>query len=193
MNDGIKTIGQAFAGTFESLVANRGRDTRSWPEANERASIAKSDEMSDLPAAEYGRIVREIDDVLPLCESPIEQVALYQMAGRNFASSFGPPVYCHVMREIPAHWPMGVELIIVPQVEVGPYRVDFMVVFPSGRRFAVECDGEEFHDEARDAERDRNLLDFFGIQTIRATGSQIWRNRWSGLMAAMAFSMGGFR
>jgi hypothetical protein len=33
----------------------------------------------------------------------------------------------------------------VPQFRLGAYRIDFVVNAPSGRRLAVECDGERFH------------------------------------------------
>lgn len=69
------------------------------------------------------------------------------------------------------------------QVQVGAYRVDFMVLIrgPKGlRRIAVECDGHDYHDKtkeqaARDKKRDRDLL-LAGVPVMRFTGSEIYRD-----------------
>lgn len=72
------------------------------------------------------------------------------------------------------------------QVTVGPYRVDFLLAtqgLPRGSPpylLAVECDGHDFHEKtktqaARDKARDRNLAEW-GVQTIRFTGAEIWRD-----------------
>lgn len=34
---------------------------------------------------------------------------------------------------------------VVPQYQVGSYRIDLVVQFPGGERLAVECDGDRFH------------------------------------------------
>lgn len=82
--------------------------------------------------------------------------------------------------------------IIRPQVEVGPFRVDFAVVataigwrcpdlesFPI-LKVAIECDGHDFHERtkeqaARDRARDR-FLQGEGLDVLRFTGSEIWKS-----------------
>lgn len=66
-----------------------------------------------------------------------------------------------------------------PQVEVGPYRVDFLVLH-SGGGIVVECDGHEFHEKtkeqaAKDKARDRYLQEW-GFKVYHFTGSEIWRD-----------------
>lgn len=52
-------------------------------------------------------------------------------------------------------------VLLVPQVDIdtvcGRFRLDFMVEH-GGRRIAIECDGAEFHDAARDEWRDAVTL-----------------------------------
>jgi very-short-patch-repair endonuclease len=69
------------------------------------------------------------------------------------------------------------------QVQVGPYRADFLFVrWREGGDppllVAVECDGHEFHERtkaqaARDRARDREMLEN-GVVVFRFTGSEIW-------------------
>ncbi len=72
--------------------------------------------------------------------------------------------------------------LVYPQVRIGPYRVDFLVLFrdKSGdvRPLVVECDGRDFHDRtpdqaARDRKRDRYLA-LHSIVVLRFTGSELW-------------------
>lgn len=74
---------------------------------------------------------------------------------------------------------------IEPQVEIGNYRVDFLVGLnhlSSDMRqcIVVECDGHEWHERtkeqaARDKSRDRYLSAHVG-RVIRFTGSEIFRD-----------------
>ncbi len=57
------------------------------------------------------------------------------------------------------------------QYGIGPYRVDF--AFPE-RLLAVEADGRGWHDAERDQIRDQRLA-AQGWQTVRFSGSRIWR------------------
>lgn len=64
-----------------------------------------------------------------------------------------------------------------PQVNIGPYRVDFLVV-KNKRKLIVECDGHDWHEKtkeqaARDKKRDRYFVKN-GYRVIRFTGSEIW-------------------
>lgn len=73
---------------------------------------------------------------------------------------------------------------LVPQVEIGPYRVDF--VLGSGMRpnlidsVVIECDGFDFHDRtpeqaSRDKARDRYLNQHVKA-VARITGREIYRD-----------------
>jgi len=70
---------------------------------------------------------------------------------------------------------------IESEVEVGPYRIDFLLVDTYGPRSvmcAIECDGHEFHERskaqaARDRKRDRDLQGR-GYSVLRFTGSELW-------------------
>ncbi|MUV13552.1 DUF559 domain-containing protein [Noviluteimonas gilva] len=72
---------------------------------------------------------------------------------------------------------------VMPQVQVGSYRVDFLILvrgFKGKRRIAIECDGHDYHDKtkeqaARDKKRDRDLL-LAGVSVMRFTGSEIFRD-----------------
>jgi len=78
------------------------------------------------------------------------------------------------------------ELIIRPQYEIGPYRVDFFITskyfnrttYETCRRFVIlECDGHDFHEKtkkqaANDKKRDRYLSGHGRV--IHFTGSEIF-------------------
>lgn len=99
----------------------------------------------------------------------------------------------------PAWWVKDA-LVIAPQVQIGQWRVDFVIyAFARGpdaffvsslqpvetarwRRLVVECDGHDFHEKtkaqaARDKARDRDLV-MAGYEVFRFTGSELWRDPW---------------
>jgi superfamily I DNA/RNA helicase/very-short-patch-repair endonuclease len=66
---------------------------------------------------------------------------------------------------------------VVPQWEVGYYRID-MVVEGGGKRLAVECDGDRYHPMdklAADMER-QTILERLGWQFVRIRGSAFYRD-----------------
>lgn len=96
-------------------------------------------------------------------ESPIERIAfMYLIELSN--QLFGP-----------------YELVVKPQVEIGEYRVDFLVHHWDTKTWIiVECDGHEFHEKtkkqaAHDKKRDRYFTkeNYF---VLRYTGSQVCNN-----------------
>jgi very-short-patch-repair endonuclease len=104
-----------------------------------------------------GKQAADVEAIWPKCESPIETALAAAL--------------CY------APWPCEVE--IQPQVPIGTYRLDFMVI-GSGHRIDVECDGKEFHhhditmekwraDRARDA-----FVESEGVSVIRFRGTDIW-------------------
>jgi len=160
-----------------------------------RAEIARVSELIELDdgAAEAAR--SDFADVLDLLESPIEQVALLHMLGRNYAPiRSDAPIYARTMNALPEEWPTSTPIIIVPQVDIGRYRVDFMVHLRNGLRFAVECDGAEFHDSAADSLRDLSLYRKNHLRLVRATGAEIFESPlWTNGVRKMVFTICGFR
>ena len=80
----------------------------------------------------------------------------------------------------------GCDGCIFPQVSIGEYRVDFLVIHEKGLDspgaspggIVVECDGHEFHEKtkkqvARDKRRDRYLQEQ-GFRVFRFAGSEVW-------------------
>lgn len=98
---------------------------------------------------------RDIDpDLMGRCESRIEELFLAVWLQ-------------HVSKEL-----------IQVQVDMRPYRLDFLV-YGSNGRFAVECDGAEFHrggsiaGARADVRRDRLILARYHIPTLRFMGTEI--------------------
>jgi len=60
-----------------------------------------------------------------------------------------------------------------PQLPVGRFFVDFGNPVA---KVALECDGKEWHDAAKDAERDE-ILRKMGWRVLRVTGSQCYKTR----------------
>jgi len=66
---------------------------------------------------------------------------------------------------------------VLPQYQVGAYRID-LVVTGNGRRLAVECDGEQYHGPERlqeDAGR-QSILERLGWRFVRIRGSLFFRD-----------------
>jgi hypothetical protein len=56
----------------------------------------------------------------------------------------------------------------------GKFRIDFVITSLDGRRIAVECDGRDFHDPARDRWRDAIILGEAMVDVIwRFTGADL--------------------
>jgi len=120
-------------------------------------------------------------ETLLYCASPIEQC---MMAGLIFAD-YRPLMTIPALVKPPAQkrWPKG-DVIIAPQFAFGPYRLDFLVIgkdnFGGQKWIDVECDGEEHHATCSmakwesDRERDK-FIEGAGIEVIRFTGSDIWK------------------
>lgn len=135
----------------------------------------------------YDEMLAYMDLFLELCESPIEQQLLAAMLFMEVPFIEKHPVVARSIAAIDrasASYPHTPFLAIVPQAEVGRFRLDFLIVakFSSEaahqRLFAVECDGHDFHEKtkqqaARDKSRDRALL-IEGIPMLRFTGSEIF-------------------
>ncbi|MXN51888.1 hypothetical protein GR158_12220 [Shinella sp. AETb1-6] len=160
-----------------------------------RAEIARTNELIELDDDQAEAARSDFADVLDLLESPIEQVALLHMLGRNYAPIRSEaPLFARAMTALPEEWPLSSPIIIVPQVDIGRYRVDFMVHLRNGLRFAVECDGAEFHDAAADTLRDVSLFRKNHLRLLRATGGEIFESPlWTNGVRKMVFTICGFR
>jgi very-short-patch-repair endonuclease len=120
---------------------------------------------------------------LDVCESPIEQLMLFHLTNGRFAP------YRPNLDHGPVSWfysPLGVTGLafsVVPQFQVGKYRLDFAVMWSHGTsgkhvQIAVECDGHDFHERTkeqakRDKKRDR-FLQAEGWKVLRFTGSEVY-------------------
>lgn len=98
---------------------------------------------------------RRFRSLAKLCESPIEK-AFWSVG----------------------YFPLSKIGVLTPQVQEGPYRIDFVLV-PNNRllKVAVELDGQEYHktkeQRAHDYKRER-YLQHRGWKIIRFTGSEIY-------------------
>lgn len=164
-------------------------------ELHNRAIRAGQCELIEAEDGEHDRIAAEVDGLVNMLESPIEQVALFHMLGRNYAPLRSDlPSYASAVHSLPEEWPEAFQVLIVPQVEVGRYRVDFMVHLKNGRRFAVECDGDQFHNDIKDGIRDSSLVRHNNIAVLRFTGSQIWESPlWTNDVRKMILMLEGRR
>ena len=110
--------------------------------------------------------------VIRICESPIEALLLCQL------------INSAMMLKLDVHF-RGDRLNIgqadiVPQFDVGRFRLDFAVMTELGEKFAIECDGHEFHERtkeqaAKDRSRERELVSE-GWKVLRFTGSEVWKD-----------------
>ena len=69
---------------------------------------------------------------------------------------------------------------LVPQVEIGNYRVDFELINHKDKKIIVECDGHEFHQKSKqqvekDNQRERDLKKL-GYEVVRFSGSEIFKD-----------------
>ena len=80
------------------------------------------------------------------------------------------------------------DLIMQPQAKIEDWRVDFLFYvrewpqLTKYRKIIVECDGHDFHERTkeqaeRDRSRDRHAI-ANGLQVMRFTGSELWRDPW---------------
>lgn len=124
--------------------------------------------------------------------SPIEvgfAVAAHALCATRFQNEIGYVTECGLTDKQLRERPMeGRQFAVVaPQVKIGDYRVDFLILHIRGLSgfggVVVELDGHEFHERTkeqaqRDKARDRDLQDR-GFRVFRFTGSEVWRDPFS--------------
>lgn len=124
-----------------------------------QAVIDESMHSAAVDAAEWTRDF--IETRRKECGSPIEEL---------FLAAVAPYIV------------MSDEYAMKQQVEIGRYRVDFVVWYyrdtPDQIAVVVECDGHDFHERTkeqarRDKSRDR-FLQARGYFVLRFTGSELW-------------------
>lgn len=87
-----------------------------------------------------------------------------QKPPKPFDSWFEVDIY----REITAR-----DYVVEPQFKVGPYWIDLVVHLPNGKKIAVECDGDRYHEgEALQRDIDRQLI-------LERAKWEFFRIRWS--------------
>lgn len=111
------------------------------------------------------------------CESPIEKRLLPWLVFEDYGDEVTTiPAIVHSPKN-EASMPPG-DVVIVPQFGFAKVRMDFAVVVRVKgvvRIVCVECDGRDTHVEDYDTARDEYLA-AWGIPTVRATGTQIYRS-----------------
>lgn len=113
------------------------------------------------------------------CESPIEKAFLHAVVQRA-ADRQLTAVTRLADRIYPVTPILGGDVLqVYPQVEVGPYRFDFLLTTRTSESvvLVVECDGHEFHERtkeqaAKDRARDRRAQQW-GAVVFRFTGSEL--------------------
>lgn len=111
-----------------------------------------------------------VSKLIAKCESPIEKLIVPSLVFQPYGSN-GPWVPAALAGVKPRFSTVAIDA----QVPMGDSRFDFLMLAEIGKddvMIAIECDGAEFHDEARDFYRDR-LWRRSGIHTVRMSGSDI--------------------
>ena len=131
-----------------------------------------------------------VRDVLDAAEN--EHVAQAEERARDdHSTSFGvasqhceSPIEALFLAAFLRHCLNDPSIRIFPQVDLGKYRVDFLVAYKLSDEFlrhvVVECDGHDYHDRtkaqaARDKKRDREIS-ALGIPVFRFTGSELHKD-----------------
>ena len=157
---------------YRDFMENR---MRSPATVSYRAREAISDYLSTIPGAIFRPMKNDIAAVWHMLESPIEQIALIQLASCNYRPEHQTPVYPKVCAERGKYLYSEHPVQITPQVQFGRYRVDFFIDCGERFRVAIECDGREYHqDKVRDQRRDEYLKAEYGLDVARIPGHKIW-------------------
>lgn len=133
------------------------------------------------------------------CESPIEKLFLTQLLHPEIGDTFDTRVEMMTPKSrllehcVPPPFP---GLWVYPQIKIGAYRVDFLLVhtwYGDMERLIVECDGHDFHERSkeqarRDKARDRYLVSA-GHRLVRYTGSEIYADVASCVIEAVSILM----
>lgn len=184
MSEDRRPNGMSQVGDVLTAVINPLRDLR---EIRGRANTVFHMGLTHLRAraSRLGLSAEAIDGVeeraltavkkgLPLCESPIECMALAALVTLDWPQFLTIPPIVHNARA-DATLQEG-DLLIVPQMAMLRHRLDFGVVANINgyrRVIGIECDGEAYHQDAeRERARDRYMRSW-DIPVFHLTGSEI--------------------
>jgi very-short-patch-repair endonuclease len=143
---GIALTRDTFAQRF-NVAASRARD---------RMYLVRSVELGDLSQADilrrgliahfsspFSQDETHVQDMRDLCESDFEREIYDELVNRGY--------------------------IVIPQVKVGPYRIDLVVEGANDARLAIECDGDKYHGA------DRWVDDMDRQRVLERAGWVFWR------------------
>lgn len=166
--DTWSSLASSFSG-MRGPVA-RPRVGPGFMEADRQAAVIRRLLQQDVENGGSPHVLRRLWTVGRLCESPLEDLLLLQMAV-SFCPRFS--FFRTELLEKPRS-PNRRLLQIVTQVQFGPYRVDFLLKPGAEGAVAVECDGADYHgNDARDEKRDRYLAQKCGLSVLRIPGNAI--------------------
>lgn len=139
--------------------------------------------IAEAAETEAARFVEGFDLLKERCESPIEELLI---AALYIQSKIGY-IDIHFLgsSDFPKEAAFDQAVFVHQQVQIGQYRVDFLIHDASCPReiakprfMIVECDGHDFHERTKEqARRDKQRDRFFqakGFKVLRFTGSEIW-------------------
>jgi len=141
---------------------------------------AKLSEIYDALHSEIGGTLGQLL-IDAKCESPIEEIMFLALYVRFRHLTKAP--FAFLGHDVNTNHVNSYGMMqLYSQVQIGDYRVDFLLRVPLGEHgavsFVIECDGHEFHERTkeqavRDRSRDRKLQSL-GYTVFRFTGSEIW-------------------
>lgn len=144
----------------------------------ERAFLSALDALGDTIRMDYDRVHKALPNKP---ESPIEEAMLAGLIGYKYLFPFvwfdgGRPIYTSVDGAYQG-WR------VIPQCQIGDYRVDFAVeVWAHAQKAGVviiECDGHEFHERTKEqAQKDKSRDRYLALQghtVLRFTGREIFK------------------
>lgn len=151
-------------------------------------STADKEEGLLLRAKEHLAVKFEEDFLYcaAICQSPIERLmllALMSEATAGYPFHLYPCLYRESppIDELPIFEQNGCWLI--PQVRIGPYRADFVIInnlAASRQVVIIECDGHDFHEKTKEqAAHDKRRDRYFAAQrytVLHFTGSEIYQD-----------------
>ena len=140
-------------------------------DTNDKIEKAKKELLSSIES--------EYDELVNLTQSPIEKLFLLSFLSICDYCYFDQFCYDALGNLIMAKTKLYAEdVYIIPQNEIGNYRVDFLFVINEKKSFIVECDGHDFHEKtkeqvANDKSRDREFIKNNYV-VVRFSGSEIY-------------------
>jgi very-short-patch-repair endonuclease len=148
----VASPGQAVAQTspiFQqrfNVALSRARDRMYLFRSVEEKELSQKDLKAKVIAhfrEPMVRVDRKAEDLITLCESDFERKVFRRLVNLGYQ--------------------------VIPQVSVGPFRIDLVVEGANDRRLAIELDGDRFHGPERWAE------DLARQRTLERVGWRFWR------------------